>query len=151
MGFQAPSNAPVPIVLVEPLGLRLGCWAMFVSLPGVVEIAIFAKDQGAPDWTAIGGGVVLNLSEDSFKEMIDRDYGGDEMKWAKTISEKLNTQLDEWLRQNYQWEQLQGATLKSDVEIDAMRSEVDQVNWKLAKYAGFWVNAEKKTIDFSVT
>jgi len=154
MGFTPPTNGiPVPLVLVDPLGVRLGLWCQEVEIIDLIQIGVFAKETGSPDFTCIGGGVVLTLGYgDDFKTMVETLYGGDEMKWLnEKVLPVLNKQLDEWLRANYSWEQLKDQTLLSESQVNALPSEVDQVNWVLAKHVGFFIQTDKKTIDLSVT
>jgi len=149
MSYEPPTNIPVPMCTIEQLNLRLGIWAVSVAAISVIQVAIFAKAAGAQGYIAVSGGVLVNYGEAGLKSIIDGNYGGDEMKWFKTeVIAPLNKQLDEYLRANYDWEKLgTPVLLPSDQDIDAMPSQLDQLNYKLAKYATFQVDPTAKTVN----
>lgn len=150
MGYPVPTNFPVPGVTVPALNnLRIAIFAMSTIIDTQL-IGVFVKEQGASDYTCVGGGVNLNMTLAELKAAVEAaPYNGDERKWLQVnIFDTLNTELDNYLRSTFDWEKLGNVTvIPNDDIINAMPNEIDQMNAMLAKYGSIQVDTVKQTIN----
>lgn len=149
MVFSPPQNFPVPIVTISPLGIKVGVWAFHNGMVNICQVACFVQEPGAANWSAIGGGHSVNKDPAAFKAYVDATHGGDERKYLQVeLLDKINKQIDDYLRANWQWEQVGGAQTITLEQINALPSEVDQINAIIGLYSAVTYDAVKKTVQW---